>query len=98
MEGAAEGWTIQLESPSTATTATVAAPAAMEATYAATTIPTPAAGKQCVSDGPGSSAPAATLLAAAEKVHAAASAATTWISATVECGIMTGRSGRCKGM
>ena len=98
MEGAAEGWTIQLAAQSTATTETVAVPVAMEANLAATTIPTPAAGKQCVSDGPGSSAPAATTPATAGNVHVAAAAATTWISATVECRSMTGRSGRCKGM
>ena len=32
MEGAAEGWTIKLAAPATATSATVAAPAAMETT------------------------------------------------------------------
>ena len=32
MEGAAERWTIQLAAPATAATATVTAPAAMEAT------------------------------------------------------------------
>ena len=94
MESAAEGRTTQMAAP---TTATVAAPAEMEATYAATTIPTPAAGKQCISDGPGFSDPAATIPATAGNVHAAATAATTWISVTVECGSMTGGSGRCKG-
>ena len=78
------------------TIATVAAPAAMEATYAATSIPTPAAGKQCISDGPGYSAPAVTILATAGNVHAAATAATTGISTTVECRSMTGKSSRCK--
>ena len=78
-------------------TATVAAPAAMEATYAAATIPTPAAGKQCISDGPGYSSPENSVPATAGNVHAAATAATTWISATVECGSMIGRSGRFKG-
>ena len=43
MESAAERRTTQMAAP---TTATVAAPTAMEATYAAATIPTPAAGKQ----------------------------------------------------
>ena len=90
MESAAEGRTTKLTSP---TTSTVAVPAAMEATYAATTIQTPAVGKQCISDGPGYSAPAVTILATAGNVHAAATTATTWISATVECGSMTGRSG-----
>ena len=94
IESAAEGRTTQLAAP---TTATVAAPVAMEATYAATTIPTPAAGKQCISDGPVSSDPAATIPATAGNVHAAATAAATWISETVECEIMTGRSGSCKG-
>ena len=93
-ESAAEGRTTQMAAP---TSATVASSAAMEATYAATNIPTPAAGKNCISDGPGSSAPAATIPATTGNVHAAATAATTWISATVECGSMTGRSGRCKG-
>ena len=79
------------------TTATVAAPASMEATYAATTIPTPAAGKKCISDGPGYSAPATTVTATAGNVHAAATAATTGISTTVECRSMTGSSGRFKG-
>ena len=55
MESAAERRTTQMAA---STTATVAAPAAMEATYSATTIPTLAAGKQCISDGPGSSSPA----------------------------------------
>ena len=79
------------------TTATVAAPEAMEATYAATTIPTTAAGKHSISDGPGSSAPAAIIPATAGNVHATATAATTWISATVEYRSMTGRSDICKG-
>ena len=94
MESAAERRTTQMAAP---TTATVAAPAAMEATYAATTIPTPAAGKQCISDGPGYSAPENSVPATAGNVHAAATAATTGISTTVECRSMTGRSGRCKG-
>ena len=106
MEVSSAGWKIKLAAPSTAmpgttqpaTEATVASPAAMEATYAATTIPTPAAGKQCVSDGPGSSSPAATIPATSGNVHAAATAATTCILVTVECRSMTGRSGRFKGM
>ena len=94
MESAAEGRTTQMAAP---TTATVAAPTAMEATYAATTIPTPEAVKQCISDVPGYSAPAATVPATAGNVHAAETAATTWISTTVEYRSMTGRSGRYKG-
>ena len=93
MESATERRTTQMAAP---TTATVAAPSAMEATYAAKTIPTPAAGKQCISDDPGYSAPAATVPATAGNVHAAATATTTGISTTVECRSMTGRSGRCK--
>ena len=79
------------------TTETVAAPAAMDATYAATTIPAPAAGKQCISYGPSYSAPATTVPATAGNVHASATEATTGISTTVECRSITGRIGRCKG-
>ena len=94
MESAAERRTTKMAAP---TTAPVASPAAMEATYAATSIPTPAAGKQCISDGPGYSAPATTVTATEGNVHAEATAATTGISTTVECRRMTGRRGRCKG-
>ena len=94
MESAAERRTTQMAAP---TTATVAAPAAMEATYTSATIPIPAAGKQCISDGPSYSAPANSVPATAGNVHASTTAATTGISTTVECRSMTGRSDRCKG-
>ena len=94
MESAAERRTTQMAAP---TTATVASPAAMEATYAAATIPTPVAGKQCISDGPGYSAPANSVPATTGNVHAAATATATGISTTVECRSMTGSRGIYKG-
>ena len=93
-ENSAERRTTQMAAPKTAT---VAAPAAMEATHSAATIPTPSAGKQCISDGPGYSDPANSVPATTGNVHAAAAAANTGISTTVECRSMTGRSDRCKG-